>query len=86
MVCTVKIVARGSWNFELVHIILITLIVLLGMLGLHCLFYLVMKNACSRQVFQVVQKFLDYWIAECLVWGLKIFAQRSWNFELVHIL
>ena len=85
MVCTVKIFAWGSWNFELVHIFLINWIVLLGTHGFHCLFSLVMKNSCLRQFFEVIQLFLDNWIAYCYVWWWKRFAGGIWNFKLVQI-
>ena len=68
MVCTVKIFARGSWNFDLVHIFVINWMVLLGTHGLHCLFSLVMRKFLLEAVFEVIQLFLDNWIADCLVW------------------
>ena len=60
---------------------------------MHCLFSLVMENFCSRQLeFELVQVFLDSWIADCFVrhawFALSVsfrgefVAQGSWNFEL----
>ena len=37
-------------------------------------------------VFEVIQLFLDNWIADCLVWWWKTLAQGSWNFELVQLI
>ena len=94
MVCTVKVFARGSWNFELVHIFLINWIVLLGthgLHGLHCLFSLVMEHFCSRQFFEVIQLFLDNWIADCFIWHTwfalsVLFCDRNFLLEAVRIL
>ena len=54
-------------------------IVSLVMYGMHCLFSLVMENSCSRQFFEVIQLFLDSWIAECFVrhvwYALSVFSR-----------
>ena len=44
------------------------------------------ENSCTRKFFEVIQLFLDDWIADCLVRWWKILAQGSWNCELVQLL
>ena len=43
------------------------------------------ENSCSRQFFEVIQLFLNNWIANCLVWWWKRFEGGIWNFKLVQI-
>ena len=98
MVCTCgflsweKILARGSWNVEVIQLFLDNWIA--DCFVRHAWYALSVSFrgkflAEGSWNFELVQLFLDSWIAECFVrhvwYALKIFDRGSWNFKLVHI-